>query len=574
MKKIINIIKENKWFHYAVVIIIGIILSISLSKIELRDTHDGALHLLRVIGTEDTISVEQIPPIVNPNYCNGSGYAMNLFYPPLVTYIPLLLKLIVNSYIIGLKVFAGLCITLSGIAMYQFTYSVTKKRSIAIFASIFYLIAPYKLANVYKRFAIGEFAAMVFIPYVFKGLYNLINEDGKKHYYIAIGAIGLMLSHTITTLYVALFCIIYLLFNVKKLKNIEIIKKCLINIIFILLVSMLFWLPMLTATSNVEYAIMNDEIISTNGEYAQQHVISLSQLFVDKYEENGTTFLVGIPTILVLLLTIYTASKIDSKYKEFYLTFFIFTLISIFMCSKFFPWKIMPNLLCKLQYPWRMVGFFNFFASFICGVNLYIVLRNISKRDTLRLCLTLAITIVTIWNSMAIISKFFTKNPGIDEEYLKIIYNNKKISHFSINRDYMPTKAILLQNTYVKERQDKTYILDGYAEITNETKENLHDEIFIKNIQKDTELEFPYYCYPGYEIKIISDNTEEVVRYQESRNGYVSYIMPEDAENIKIVVNYVGTKITYMSYIVSFVSFIIFVIYVIYERKKEKENVQ
>ena len=190
---------------------------------------------------------------------------------------------------VTLKIFGGLCIIASGITMYQFVYKVTNKRTIALFASIFYMIAPYKLANVYKRFAIGEFTAMVFIPWVFLGLYNLFKQDGKKHYYIAIGAIGLMLSHTVTTLYIALFSVIYVLFNIEKLKDKEIIKKCIINVIFILLVSMLFWMPMLEATSAAKYTIMDDKTMRTNGRFVADNVISFSQLFKDKGEENGTS---------------------------------------------------------------------------------------------------------------------------------------------------------------------------------------------------------------------------------------------------------------------------------------------
>ena len=167
--KTINLIKENKWIHYGIIIAIGIILSLPLVNIQIRDTHDGVLHLLRLIGTVDTLKIGQIPPLVNQNYCNGAGYAMNLFYAPMVTYIPLIIKLVTNSYAVALKIFGGLAIILSGITMYQFMYSVTKNRILAIFSSIFYMVAPYKLANVYKRYAVFEqtlMSSMLFILFM------------------------------------------------------------------------------------------------------------------------------------------------------------------------------------------------------------------------------------------------------------------------------------------------------------------------------------------------------------------------------------------------------------------------
>jgi len=329
--KVIKQLKENKWIHYLFVAIVGIILAIPfLNFVQIRDTHDGSLHMLRLLGTVDTLKIGQFPPLINQNYCQGAGYSMNLFYPPLVTYFPLFITIFTSTYMGALKIFAVIAIILSGITMYQFVYQVTGKRVIALFASIFYLIAPYKLANVYKRYAIGEFVAMIFIPLVFLGLYNLFEQDKKKHYYIAIGATGLMLSHTVSTVYTALFCILYILFHIAKLKDKEIIKKCIINGIFILLISMLFWMPLLEATSVAEYTIMNDDLMRTNGEFAYENTISYSQLWKDRQEENGTTFVLGIPTIVALFLTIFVLQKVENSYKEYYLLSIIFALISIF----------------------------------------------------------------------------------------------------------------------------------------------------------------------------------------------------------------------------------------------------
>lgn len=575
-KELINIgmkqLKENKWIHYLIIIIIGIALSIPLSQIQIRDTHDGSLHMLRLIGTKDTLEIGQFPPLINQHYCNGAGYAMNLFYPPLVTYLPLLLKLITPTYMIALKIFGGICIILSGVTMYQFVYQVTKKRSIALFSAIFYLIAPYKLANIYKRYAIGEFTAMVFVPLVFLGLYNLFEQDKKKHYYIAIGAIGLMLSHTVTTLYTTLFCILYILFNIKKLKDKEVIKKCMINGIFILLVTMLFWMPLLEATSSADYTIMEDEIIGTNGDYASAHTISFSQLIKDKGEENGTTFLIGIPTIIAIIFTIFVISKVDSKYKEYYLLSIILASISLFMVSCLFPWKVMPNLLCKLQYPWRMMGFFIFFISFVCGVNLYIILKKVTQNNSVRILVCCILVILCIVSSIYSMSQFFTTDDRQDEIYENTILQNRKISHFQINRDYMPLKALRLQKSYVLTRKDRTYILDGKAEIIEEKKENLKDEIKIEKAEKNTILEFPYYYYVGYEIKLETEKETKELTAIESKNGYLACILTEDIEEGKITVEYTGSVVTYVSYGVSAISLLFFISYVIYERKKGEEN--
>ena len=570
VKKVINVIKDNKWLHYAIIVVIGVILSIPLCKIQIRDTHDGFLHLLRMLGTNNTFKIGEIPPIVAPYYCNGGGYAMNLFYNPLVTYIPLLIKIFTPTYAMALKIFAGLCIVLSGITMYYFVYQVTKKRSIALFASIIYLIAPYKLGDVYKRFAIGEFASFVFMPLLFIGMYNLFNQDGKKHYFITIGAVGLVLTHTVTTFYMAIFCAIYVLLNVEKFKDKSILKKIIVNVIFILLISMCFLAPMLEAKQLADYAIFDSKIMSTNGDYVYSNTIELSEFFTDIGKENATTYIIGVPTFVLMCLTIFTFTKVDKKYKDFYIVAILFSIISMFMSSKYCPWFVFPDFLCKLQYPWRMMGFFAFFISFVVGVNIYVLLKTLFDKDITRLIVATVIIVLSVAYTLPIVQQYATDDMNRDEKWENNVVENPYIYHMSINREYLPTKALYLQRTYLKDKEDKIYILSGNATIVEEEKKDLSITATLENIEEGTVIEFPFFYYPGYEIILEQDGNVEKLKSEESDNGFVSAVVNTDIDNCKISVKYVGTTITYASYIISAFGLLGFALYVIKERKNEK----
>ena len=567
LNKIIKQIKENKWIHYAIIVIIGIILSIPLCKIQIRDTHDGFLHLLRMIGTNNTFKIGEFPPIVAPYYCNGGGYAMNLFYNPLVTYVPLLIKLFTPTYAMALKVFASLCIVLSGITMYHFVLQVTKKRTIALFAAIIYLISPYKLGDVYKRYAIGEFASFIFMPLLFIGMYNLFNEEGKKHYFIAIGAIGLMLTHTVTTFYMAMFCALYVLLNIKKLKEKEVIKKLIINAIFIVLISLFFLAPMLEAKMSAEYAIFDSEIMSTNGDYVFANTLNLSEFFVDIGEENATTYIIGVPIFVLMCLTIFTYKHVDKKYKEFYIICMLFSFISLYMSSKYCPWSIFPDFFCKLQYPWRMMGFFAFFISFVIGINIYVLLKILFNKDLTRLIIITLLTIVMVWYTIPILLQYETQDYNIDEFYTNKVLENPYVYHMSINRDYLPTKALVLQRTYLKERNyKKIYVLEGNVSVQDEEVKDLSMSANIVTCEKGTILEFPFFYYPGYEITLEKDGDMVELESVESKNGFVSAIIKEDISDARIVIEYKGTIITYASYTISFISLIIFTVYIIKQK--------
>ena len=495
---------------------------------------------------------------------------MNLFYNPIVTYIPLLIKLFTPTYAMALKVFAGICIVLSGITMYKCVYSITSKRAVALFSALIYLMVPYKLGDVYKRFAIGEFTSFVFIPLLFIGMYNLFNKDGKKHYYIAIGATALLLTHTITTFYTAIFCLIYIIFNINKLKEKEVIKKLIINVIFIILITLFFIMPMLEAKKSADYAIFDSQIMSTNGNYVYKNTLNIDEFFKDIGEENQTTYIIGVPIFILMCLSIFTYKNVEKEYKGFYIISLLFSFISLYASTKYCPWMIFPNILCKLQYPWRMLTFFAFFISFVIGVNIYVLMKMIFSKNITRLIIAIILTITMVSYTMPILLQYKTEDPSKDEKREKAVLENPYINHFSINREYLPIKALMLQRTYLQEKEDRIYVLQGEAQIVEENKQNLTDTAIIKEATKGTVIEFPFFYYPGYKIALEQNGIKQELKTIETDNGFIGTILTEDINEAKIEIQYKGTAITYISYIISFISLIIFVIYCIFSNKSNK----
>lgn len=573
ISKLIKNIKSKKSIHYVIIVIVGLLISIPFFWVQIRTTDDGWLHLLRLVGLDNAIEKGSFPFLVMPYICNGWGYSMTAFYPTIVAYVPYLLGLISGAFNIGLKLFAALTTILSGIFMYNFIYEVTKKKGIAFWSSIIYMVFPYKLEDIYNRYAIGEFTAFVFIPLVFQGLYNLLHGDKKKHYYIAIGATGLLLSHTISTEYTAIFCVIYIFFNLKLFFNKDVIKKCLINIIFILLMSAMFTIPMLEFESEAHYAIMEPTIIKTSGEYAQDNTIELWQLLKDKGEKNGVSFVVGIPFILMLAIGILVYKKIDKRHKDFYITSLILGIIALILCTDLFPWRFMPDFLCTLQYPWRLIGFFFFFMIPICGINVYYFVKSF-KKDWIQNLLYILIFIMLMIFTAIELSSYKVTDITADERYERNAFENPEINYFSVNRDYMPVNSIINQWGYLKERDDTTAIVSGMVDIIKETKDALHLELEIKDGIKETELELPFLFYPGYTVILEYNDQKIELETFESDYGFLSIKLPENVENGKITVDYTATVLDKVAYIISFVSIVCFIIYVIYFKKHYKKGVR
>ena len=582
MKKIIENIRKDKVIHYIIIIAASLIAAIPLINLRIYGTDDGYVHMLRIFGMEQILKEQNFPPFIYSKFANGFGYAINLFYSPIVTYGPLFFRIFGLHYYTCLKLFAYSTILISCFTMYNFLYEVSKKREIAILGAVIYAFIPYRLETIFNRFAIGEFTAYIFFPMLFHGLFNLLKGDGKKHYYIAIAAIGLILTHTISTEYSAIFALLYIVFNFKQLKNKGVIRKIAINVIFILAITTFFTVPLMEHKILGNYVIFNSKSMKSLPSDVQNSTIKISQLFKDIGEVNGVSFKVGIPLIILMLLGIVSYKKMDKNIKSEYITFAVIAMISLAMVTKLFPWIIMPKILTTLQFAWRMLAFFEFALSIICAINLYYFIDIICKKssknskdtkvhtktENLYNMLLLFAIIVIITSMMKIDYNYsYEKEKFLtDEEYETKI--NEKNSIWSINREYLPEKVDVkkLGTSYLDYRENRVYVLDGNSTITNEKKKGLQLEFDIENYKANTILELPYTYYLGYTV---TTEQNEKIQMFESDNGMLAIKLDENIESAHITVKYTGTIIEKVSYLISAISVITFVGYVIHSKKQD-----
>lgn len=607
MKKIIENIRKDKVIHYIIIIVASLIAAIPLINLRIYGTDDGYVHMLRIFGMEQILKEQNFPPFIYSKFANGFGYAINLFYSPIVTYGPLFFRIFGLHYYTCLKLFAYSTILISCFTMYNFLYDVSKKREIAILGAVIYAFIPYRLETIFNRFAIGEFTAYIFFPMLFHGLFNLLKGDGRKHYYIAIAAIGLILTHTISTEYSAIFALLYIIFNFKQLKNKGVIRKIVINVIFILAITTFFTVPLMEHKILGNYVIFNSTSMKSLPSDVQNSTIKISQLFKDIGEVNGVSFKIGIPLIILTLLGIVSYKKVDKNIRSEYITFAVIAMISLAMVTKLFPWIIMPKTLTTLQFAWRMLAFFEFALSIICAINLYYFIDIICKKssknskdtkvhtktENLYNMLLLFAIIVIITSMMKIDYNYsYEKEKFLtDEEYETKI--NEKNSIWSINREYLPEKVDVkeLGKSYLDYRENRVYVIDGNSTITNEKKKGLQLEFDIENYKANTILELPYVYYLGYKVTIeqkdnemktkmtntynetrivkIDKKSTENIQTFESNNGMLAIKLDENIESAHITVKYTGTKIEKIAYVISAISIITFIGYVIYSKKQD-----
>lgn len=543
MKNLIKYCKEKEIINYILIIIASIIISIPLANKNLniyRD--DGIQHICRIIGTEQTLADKQFLPMIMSNLCNNFGYSWNIFYSPLTAYMSVVFRIFNFSYVNCLKLCMFVIVLLSGITMYKFALRITKNKKLATLASIIYILAPYRITDMYIRTALAELASFIFIPIVFEGLYIIVNEE-KKSYKLALGAAGLILTHQVIAMYTAIICFVYLIVFFKKLKSKTVLKNIGVNLLFCILMTSFYWVGLLQHYLNTSYEVF------VPGRMEREEVLifykaKFSQLFITNSEQT-MIYAIGLLSVIGLVLTPIAYKKIPEEYKKTYMFFLIVGIILIGMTLSIFPFEKLPQALTMLQFTFRLFTFTSFFFAFVVATNFVILIKNFKTLDIVVL-LTISILLLLPYKSK------LDFNLQENEERLingvRVTENTGRVHAGMASMEYLPTKAFK-NLKHIANRKDEVIVLDNdEAVISDYTKQSSNMNCKILNVKKETTIELPYIYYLGYRVYA---NGQEI-KYTESDNGLIQINIAQDSQ---IKVKYLGTNEMLISYAVSIISF-------------------
>lgn len=76
--------------------------------------------------------------------------------------------------------------------------NITRSEKSAWIMSILYTFATYRLTNLYYRAALGESLAMVFLPLLLWGAYEVFYGEERKWYLLVLGISGVLESHVLS----------------------------------------------------------------------------------------------------------------------------------------------------------------------------------------------------------------------------------------------------------------------------------------------------------------------------------------------------------------------------------------
>lgn len=564
MIKLLNKIKDNK--EYLCILLISIIVCIPLMNKNINIyKDDGIQHVCRLIGTYQTIKSGEMLPMIMSNLCNNFGYSWNIFYSPLTAYAPLIFKIFNFTFTNCLKIFMFSVTLLSGITMYTFMMNVTKNKNVSLLSSILYVLAPYRITDMYIRIAVAELASFVFIPIIFDGLYSVLKEE-KLSFKLIWGTVGLILTHTVITMYMAIICLLYLVFNIKKLKSIKVIRILVISLVCILLITSFYWVGLLQHHNATSYEVFVPGRMEV-GNKLEYYKTEFYQLFHTNKDQT-MIYAIGLVTVLGLVLTPIAWKNVEKDYKRTYVLFLIFGIILTIMTLTFFPFEKLPSIFKMIQFTFRLYEFTTFFFAFVAGINYGIIIKNFKIFDVIVLAVISTLLLIPYKSKL---EYELSTNEDRLIEGVRVTENTGRVHAGMASMEYLPSKAFKVLNTYIANRKDEPIITNGEAEILNYSKNRTNLEFELANMKSKQEadnqnnkteagltIELPYIYYLGY--RVYANDSE--IEYAESDNGFVQIkINPALYEqDVKINVKYIGTNEMIVASVISIVSAMIIVI--------------
>lgn len=522
--------------------------------------HDTDFHLSNITAIVDMLSWDNLTVQEPLKYVgNNFGYGTRFFYPPLphltAAYITKILTVFnIDNVAIGMRITQWLTLFASGITFYLLSIKLFKSKKISMLLSLFYMTAPYHLAEIFVRDAFSEMFIPIAIPLIILGLLYLVEKNYKLLFTCFISGYTIAIySHLAMTIYFTL--IILVTFFIIYFKQIF-TKKHILYLIFasiiILLLTASFWMPMLEIKIKGSYGVFMPYYMTSKGAL-RFSTISISELFAFNREIDFHYIRFNLQlfvTILFFISIIFIFKKKMWKQKE-WLFLLAFTILSSIMITSLFPWYYTPDILQTLQFPWRLALYIAFGVILISGI----ALKQIENKKYFNIIIGILLVLT--------LAGTYIYTDHLEESQIDInnINNEKCMGN---QAEYLPEKAIKNKD-YFDNRSNDIIIQSGSAEI-NIISDNVPDLTFEANISEKTTIELPRLYYMGYTLKL-NDKTIELT---ESENGFLQATIDESGT---YVLTYSKTTVMKIANILSLGTFIFIIVFIINLKIKKRKEI-
>ena len=501
--------------------------------------HDLSYHLLRIESLKEGI-LNGVPfTKVNLLFFGGRGYASSLFYPDLLLYFPALLRCMGVSIGASFHLFVALCILLAHLSMYFSVKAIASHLSrgdemrplaAGTVAAVAYTLAQYHLDDIYTRSAVGEYTAMIFVPILIYGIYDMLLGGMRRPLLMAAGFSGLILCHTTTTVFMAaLYVPVFIYALVYRIIRGRMRAGWILRIVLAgfsaLLLTAFYWVPVLEMLTTGRFQT------DAAGFDLNYERLMLKDVFVDRNPAMGA----ALPLVCLLLVLAFVAMGRNKKAGYLAGILALAALIFTLGSTGLLPWKQLQGVLGFVQFPWRLfVVASPLFAAasglFVCSLSL--------DTDEMKYTLTLAAAGILIFAAAATLGR-------IDECYYS--YSDDYYS-------YVPFTGSVIGGEWLPERvRDR----DALLKDTDIAKTNYGGQLEVSRAGGELTLDLPspmkyvdipLIYYAGYTA--LAENGENISIRGDGANGCARLYFPPEG---RIRVFYGGTTAQHVSGLISMI---------------------
>ncbi len=530
MEKLKNFF-AGKW-HYLVVFAFGVILSAGVwtFMLQVMTGDDYAFHITRLQSASKAWSNGQIVPQVDPDELSGFGYAYNLFYGPLITYVVAGLQAIFQIWPVAINLALVLCLIGSGLTMCYVMTKISKNKIIAVLAAVFLMSAPYALNNLYARMALGEVVAYVAAPILLLGLWQLLKKEAHAARSIALAATLLLLSHSLSAMLMAITAALFVLFNIRKVLNWENVWRMVLGVAVALGLTAFFTLPLVEAKMVGNYGVFNegyaDVYFGANPRSMNDHRLWPQQLVV--MDLNGKTnddglggefgVTLGVVAIIGLLGYWFVRKQIEDKdQRRFVTSLYIIAVLAILLALPVINWYYMPGILWQMQFPWRSLMVSTLLLAVVSAYTMYGMLKGLAQEK--QKVAAVAMGMLAIYMVMPLVlpreNRHLNGVEDVKDDPVTIGWEAEYapmqlLCSPELEEDTKQGFACSLSRIRerLEERGTKLKVLGGSAKLRDVKRDGLNIDFVVEAGDGVTEVELPLIWYPGYKAELDGEKLE------------------------------------------------------------------
>ena len=362
-----------------------LVASIPALRENLNAGHDAEFHRSRLRNAVSALSEGQIPVRVGGYMYNGYGGASSIFYPDLWLYGPALMMIGGASIQLALSVLLIAINAISAATMYAFAKRVFGSSTAGAAAAILYVLAPYRLTDLYTRMALGEAAAMAVIPLFLLGLWEVIYGDRSRWRLLAAGATAVFMSHMLSTVLCAVLAVFAGACGLRRIvreKRTGAIAKA---IAATLALNVFYLVPLLDYMAG---GISMGALLSSCADAALEPVALLAA-------DPGLPANIGAALLLCTAATAYALIGAGADRSAQAWGMIALSGMLLVMTTELFPWGALEGVLGEnvnyLQFPWRLMMFVDVFLAAACGYGLSLMQEKRQWKDAALIALMLCV---------------------------------------------------------------------------------------------------------------------------------------------------------------------------------------